>query len=125
MEADKENDKRLQRRDDQSVIAETVVAEALSGGDIPASHNTLQAFVDSGGWDRHWAYAVVKRSSSDVPRTGQIDEQLQTLFEADARNNRYKTVRSIDGKSRPVKVKVMRGRLEDALTFRTPEELSS
>ena len=125
MEADKENDKRARKREEQGLIADAVVAEAVNGGEVPQSLNTLQLFVDSGGWDRHWAFSVVSRRLGSTPTAAEIDEELHRLFEDDARNTRYKDVRGIDGKKRPVKVRVMRGKIEDALAFRTPEELSA
>ena len=125
MEADKENDKRILKREEQGLIADAVVAEAINGGEIPELLNTLQSFVDSGGWDRHWAFSVVSRRLQCVPTVDQIDEELHRLFERDAMTTEFKDVRGIDGKRRPVRVRVMRGRIEDALAFRTPGELPS
>ena len=106
------------RAEESHQIASQTIA-MLTGPTSPDAPSGLRRFVDSGEWDRWWAYGSAKYRLKREPTTSEIDARLREIKQEDAVAPLYYK----PGEKKAVRVQQLRGPFEKALACRIITEV--
>lgn len=118
VEAEREQEREVDRRPVETKAIASQTLAMLAGPVAGSAPDGLKRFVASGQWDRWWAYGSAKQRLRREPTTEEVDSRLREIQVEDANGTLYQR----PGEKKQKRLHQLRGPIEAAFACRITTE---